>query len=215
MFVRPGGFVVVLPVKSPGTAKSRLSAVPDDQRAVLAEAFAVDAVDACLGTPGVAGVLVVTDDEAFGSRLAARGAQTCADPGHGLNGALRHAASTAHAVRPDLRPVAMCADLPALRESDLAAALAFAADVEGPCFVQDADGTGTTLYTAAYDDFAPRFGPGSARTHSEVATPIPGPLVTLRRDVDDVDGLSEAVGIGLRPASARALASLPSPWWGR
>ena len=43
---RPGSFAVLLPVKSPGTGKSRLSALSDVDRARLAAAFARDAVRA-------------------------------------------------------------------------------------------------------------------------------------------------------------------------
>ncbi|GAA1522076.1 2-phospho-L-lactate guanylyltransferase [Nocardioides humi] len=206
MFRRPGPFAVVLPVKSPGTGKSRLSMLRDAERALLAAAFATDVVDACLRTDGVAGVLVVSDDEEFAATLAVRGAGTCADPGGGLNAALRHGAAVAHDVRPDLRPVALCADLPALVPADLAAALAVVAAEAGPCFVRDTDGTGTTLYTAAYDDFDPRFGAGSADAHAGAgARPLPGALSTLRRDVDDADGLAAAIALGMGPSSTAAL----------
>ena len=75
MFTRPGSFAVLLPVKSPGTGKSRLSALRDSDRARLAAAFATDVVDACLSTDGVAGVLVVSDDAAFAATLATSPAQ--------------------------------------------------------------------------------------------------------------------------------------------
>lgn len=201
---RPGGFVILLPVKSPGTAKSRMATLTDTDRALLAGAFATDAVDACLQTPGVAGVLVVSDDADFAATLAERGATTCTDPGGGLNAALRHAATVVHDERPDLRPVALCADLPALAPIDLAAALAFAVTTTA-CFVRDADGTGTTFYSAAYDDFEPRFGPGSAQRHGAGAEEVPGAVATLRRDVDDLADLRDAVALGVGAATARAL----------
>lgn len=202
---RPGGFVIVLPVKSPGTAKSRMATLSDADRGLLAGAFASDAVDACLRTPGVAGVLVVSDDADFAATLAERGATTCADPGGGLNAALRHAAAVVHDERPDLRPVALCADLPALAPIDLAAALEFAATTTA-CFVRDADGTGTTFYSAGYDDFDPRFGPDSAQRHAVDAQEVPGEVATLRRDVDDLGDLRDAVSLGVGVATARALA---------
>ncbi|WP_418058382.1 2-phospho-L-lactate guanylyltransferase [Pimelobacter simplex] len=208
MFTRSGGFAVLLPVKSPGTGKSRLTSLDPDDRARLAAAFATDVVDACLATDGVAGVLVVSDDAAFAASLAARGAEACADPGGGLNAALRHGADVVRRARPDLQPVALCADLPALRPADLASALAFtAAQAGAPCFVRDADETGTTLYTARYDDFDPRFGVDSASAHTSAgARPAPGELRTLRRDVDDADGLADAIAIGLGAASQKVVA---------
>ncbi|GAA3674459.1 2-phospho-L-lactate guanylyltransferase [Nocardioides ginsengisoli] len=206
MFTREGGFAVLLPVKSPGTGKSRLTTLTDAERAALAAAFAVDAVDACLRTPGVAGVLVISDDAGFAATLAAHGAETSADPGGGLNAALRHGADVVRRLRPELRPVALCADLPALRPDDLAEALSYAATDATACFVRDADGTGTSLYTAPFDEFDPRFGVDSANAHAAAgARPAPGELATLRRDVDDADGLAAAIALGLGAASQRVV----------
>jgi 2-phospho-L-lactate guanylyltransferase len=209
VFTRPGAFAVLLPVKSPGSGKSRLSTLRDTERARLAAAFATDVVDACLLSDGVAGVLVVSDDAAFAATLAARGAATCADPGGGLNAALRHAAAHLHERRPDLRPVALCGDLPSLVPGDLANALVDAASDPGPCFVRDADATGTTLYSASYDDFDPRFGAGSAAAHAgSGARPLAGELSTLRRDVDDVHSLADAIELGVGDSSAEVLRAI-------
>ena len=51
---RPRPTVVVVPVKPPAVGKSRLGDLPDDQRHDLAEAFALDTVEAALRTDGVA-----------------------------------------------------------------------------------------------------------------------------------------------------------------
>ena len=98
---------------------------------------------------------------------------------------------------PDLAPVALCADLPALRPADLDDALS-RAGVGVPSFVADADGIGTTLYTAPHDAFDPRFGPGSRDAHLDGgAVEITGELATLRRDVDDLSDLQVAHRLGL------------------
>ena len=91
-----------------------------------------------------------------------------------------------------------------MRPEDLDAALAGAvADV--PSFVADAAGIGTTLYTAPYARFDPRFGPGSRLAHLGTgAREIEGPLASLRRDVDDVDDLREALALGVGPHTATA-----------
>ncbi|HWJ08326.1 MAG TPA: 2-phospho-L-lactate guanylyltransferase [Nocardioides sp.] len=210
MVARPGSFAVLLPVKSPGSGKSRLSALPDADRRRLAAAFAADAVTACTATPGVALVVVVSDDEEFATSLARDGVVACADPGGGLNAALRHGAAFAHEVAPGLRPAALLADVPALTAADLAEALDQARATSGPCFVEDAEGTGTTLYTAPYDAFDPRFGAGSADAHRAAgAVPVRGALATLRRDVDDLDGLDGAIALGVGAATAAALPSRP------
>lgn len=203
-------FVVLVPVKSPGTAKSRLAGVAD--RSALAAAFARDMVRACLATPEVAQVLVTTDDPVFADALAALGAATTPDAGDGLNGALRGAARVAARRWPGLRPVAVLADLPALRPTDLSAALtaisARAADAVS--FVADAEGTGSVLYAAPADSFDPRFGPSSAAAHrAGGAGEIDGELATLRRDVDDAATLHAAWLLGLGPASASLLPASP------
>jgi len=198
--------VVVIPVKPPGVGKTRLVGVPAEQRVALARAFAIDTVTACLGTGVVRRVLVTTDDARFASTLNALGAEACPDGGHGLNQALVQAVAEAARRWPDLRPVALCADLPALRAEDLTTALASAAG--GTAFVADAAGTGTTLYTAPYDRFDPRFGVDSAAAHAASgATPLVGELPGLRQDVDDVVSLQAAVSLGVGPATRAALAA--------
>lgn len=196
--------VVVIPVKPPGVGKTRLVGMADEQRVALASAFAIDTVSACLATDAVARVLVTTDDARFATTLTALGAESCPDGGSGLNQALVQAAAEAGRRWPALRPVALCADLPALRAEDLAAALA---SVTGPpAYVADAAGTGTTLYTASYDDFAPRFGVDSARAHAVAgAAPVPGELAGLRQDVDDLVSLQAAIALGVGPATRHAL----------
>ena len=73
-----------------------------------------------------------------------------------------------------------------------------------PAFVSDAEGTGTTLYTASYDRFEPRFGARSRQAHLDTgATEIVGELPTLRRDVDDLDDLRAAIALGVGSETRR------------
>jgi 2-phospho-L-lactate guanylyltransferase len=206
------GFVVVVPVKSPGIGKSRLVGLDGVDRRSLAAAFASDTVAACVRTDRVVGVLVVTEDPELAATLSVLGAETCGDgPEPGLNPALRYGAAVAARRWPDAVPVALLADLPALLPADLRAALdqVGGRPAGAASYVADADGTGTTLYAAPYDAFAPRFGAGSAAAHAAAgAVPVEGALPTLRRDVDDVTGLRAALALGVGTAT-RAL--LPSP----
>ena len=198
-------FVAVVPVKPPAHGKSRLVGLSDEARQSLAAAFALDTVLACARSASVAEVLVVTDDAAFSSRLAALGTQCLPDGASGdLNATLRQAVAEARRRWPQLAPVALCADLPALLAADLDAALG-SVDLDRPAFVADAAGVGTTLYTAAYDAFAPRFGGGSRAAHLGAgATPVEGDLRSLRRDVDDLTDLADArtLGVGLHTHAA-------------
>lgn len=193
-------YVAVVPVKPPTIGKSRLLGPTDQERRQLAEAFALDTVAACLDAARVAQVLVATDDAAFSTRFAALGCATIPDGDTtDLNAALRQAVAEAGRRWPTLSPVALCADLPALRPPDLDLALGLA-DGATPAFVADAAGTGTTLYLAPYDGFDPRFGVDSRRAHLAAgALEIPGELPTLRHDVDDLDDLRAALALGVGP----------------
>ncbi|QYJ04544.1 2-phospho-L-lactate guanylyltransferase [Nocardioides panacisoli] len=204
--------VAIVPVKPPGVGKSRLVSVPDDQRGRLAVAFATDTLRACLAARRVAAVLVVTDDAGLAEYAASLGATVTDEPGtgEGLNGALRHGAAVAARRWPQLRPFALCADLPALLPDELDAALGGLSDAPG--FVADAHGTGTTMYSASTSDFAPHFGAHSADAHRvSGAVPVSGSLVGLRLDVDDAEDLASAVTHGVGAATRNALRMLPGP----
>jgi 2-phospho-L-lactate/phosphoenolpyruvate guanylyltransferase len=193
-------FAVLVPVKPPAFAKSRLGELGDRARSDLATAFAADTVMAALACPSVARVLVVTDDHVLAAALAGIGAEVIPDGTSGdLNGTLRLAAAEMQRRDPDLSPAALCADLPALRPDELALALDASAP-SGMSFVADAGGAGTTAVVAArYEDFAPAFGPGSRQRHLEAgaheidSVDVP----TVRRDVDDLNNLTEATRLGL------------------
>jgi 2-phospho-L-lactate/phosphoenolpyruvate guanylyltransferase len=196
----PDRFAVLVPVKPPAFAKSRLADLGDATRRELATAFAVDTVSAVLASPVVDRVLVVTDDHELARGLAGLGVEVLPDgTTDDLNETLRLAAAEMHRRHPDLRLAALCADLPALRPDELAVALA-AAPHDRMAFVADADGVGTTAVVAsAPETFRPRFGPASRQQHLDAgAHEIDGVDVpTLRRDVDDRADLAEAVALGV------------------
>jgi 2-phospho-L-lactate/phosphoenolpyruvate guanylyltransferase len=188
-------FVVLVPVKDPDVGKSRLH-VPAHLRPGLASAFALDTVHAAQEAAVVAEVVVVTADPGFAAEVAELGFACIDDVGGGLNASLAAAAAAVRVRHPDARPVALCADLPCLRPADLVAALGELPDMAA--YVTDTDGTGTTLYTASYDGFEPRFGHGSAAAHAkDGALAILGDLPTLRRDVDDETSLAVALRLGV------------------
>lgn len=204
-------FAVLLPVKPPSRGKSRLVGLPDEGRIALASAFALDTAAACLAATQVEAVLAVTDDALFAGALVELGCAAIPDGvTEDLNGSLRLAAQEAVRRWPGLRPVALCGDLPALRPAELDRALDLAADAiaagdEHACFVADAAGSGTTLYTASAGSFSPAYGIDSARLHADSgALPLPGELVSLRHDVDTLEDLRDAASIGLGPRTTLA-----------
>lgn len=195
-------FVVLLPVKPPGRGKSRLVGLPDEHRAALARAFALDTAAAALAATRVASVLAVTDDHRFAGTLSSLGCAVIPDGVTGdLNGSLRLAASEAVRRWPGALPVALTADLPCLRTEDLDAVLS---GLDGsPSFVRDAAGTGTSLYAAAPEEFRPRFGVDSAQAHLAAgAVEVGAQYASLRRDVDTVADLGAAMVLGLGPRTA-------------
>jgi 2-phospho-L-lactate/phosphoenolpyruvate guanylyltransferase len=200
-------YAVLVPVKPPAVGKSRLAGLGDGtSRRRLAESFAQDTVLACLRADTVHQVLVVTDDAQFSYVLSALGCAAIPDGVSGdLNATLRQAAAEARRRWPDLVPVAVCADLPALRADDLDAVLRSLTGTE-PSFVPDAAGIGTTMYVAGHDEFDPHFGPESRAAHLEAgAREVGDAPASVRRDVDDPDDLDDAVLLGVGAATTVAL----------
>ncbi|KQY63789.1 2-phospho-L-lactate guanylyltransferase [Nocardioides sp. Root140] len=192
-------FVVLVPVKPPSIGKSRLSTMPDPQRISLATAFARDTISAARRASRVAEVMVVTDDHRFAALAVAEGCSVLPDGVHGdLNGTLVQAAHECARRWPAYGLAALCGDLPALRPDDLDEALA-QVPADGPAFVTDALGTGTTMYAArSLGHFDPDFGGESARRHREAdALPIDGELSSLRQDVDEAGDLGRAMVLGV------------------
>jgi 2-phospho-L-lactate guanylyltransferase len=201
---------VLVPVKRPAVAKSRLGGLGDRARVDLAHAFAVDTVAAVQGCLLVARVLVVTDDHLLAAWMAAQGADVIPDGASDLNGTLVQAAAEMHRRDPHLGLVALCADLPALRPSELASALG-ATDPARMSFVADQERAGTTAVVApTLETFRPSFGPGSRRQHLEAdafevdGVDVPG----LRRDVDDPDDLVAAIKLGVGPRTSMVTTAL-------
>jgi 2-phospho-L-lactate guanylyltransferase len=197
---------VLLPVKPPARGKSRLAGLPDDERAALAAAFARDTIVAAHGAARVAEVMVVTDDHAFAAVARRLGCAVLPDGVSGdLNASLVQAALECGRRWPSYALAALCADLPALRATDLDHALGQVPE-DGTAFVADAAGTGTTLYAASSAQcFDPRFGPGSRAAHDGAgARAVTGELTSLRQDVDDVGDLGRALVLGVGAATAHA-----------
>lgn len=204
----PPTYAVVVPVKPPARGKSRLVGIADGAREELAAAFALDTVTACLAAGRVGAVLVATDDARFSAALAATGAPCIPDgDSSDLNATLRQTAAEARRRWPAMRPVALCADLPALDPADLDAALGSPVLAGGAAgFVADAAGVGTTLYSASWEAFDPRYGEGSRLAHLDAgAVEVTGPLTTLRRDVDDLPDLQAAAALGVGGHTRRVL----------
>ena len=208
--IPPTAYGVLVPVKPPAVAKSRLGGLGDASRRDLAAAFAADAVSAVLACDRVARVLVVTDDHELARAMCDLGADVLPDGAADLNGTLLQAAAEMHRRDPGLRLAAVCADLPALRPDELAATLD-ASHATEMSFVADQERVGTTVVVAPdVRTFRPSFGPGSRRQHLEAgaheidAVDVP----TVRRDVDDPAELAEALALGVGPRTSMVATAL-------
>lgn len=207
---------MVIPVKGLLHGKSRLrdSLGPDvATHAELVLSLALDTVAAVTATEQVRRVLVVTSDPVITDAVHGAGAETLAEgPRQDLNLAVRHGFAALRGRRrdPALAVGALQADLPALRPSDLGAAITEAAGRRAYC--ADRAGTGTTLLLAAVDAaLDPAFGPGSAAAHAATgALALRGPLPSLRCDVDTAADLTVARDLGL---GRRTTSLVGEPCW--
>jgi 2-phospho-L-lactate guanylyltransferase len=197
---------LVIPVKRLTVAKSRID-LPARDRADLALAMATDTVAAAATCSLVERIIVVTDDPRAADVLAGGIVLVVRDePDAGLNPALRHGAEAAGGGR----TAAVSADLPALTAAALEAVLA-AAEPFARGVVADQAGTGTTVLTASSaGELVPRFGATSFGAHRDEGaidlTPVAA--ASVRRDVDTLEELREAVRLGVGPATSALVARL-------
>jgi 2-phospho-L-lactate guanylyltransferase len=212
---------VLVPVKRLDRAKTRLHASGRDgqplDRPAAALAFASDVVVAALAAEQVAHVLVVTDDEVAARTLTALGASVVPDsPDAGINPALRHGCDAAHLRWPSLGIAALSSDVPSADGATIDAALAAAEGVSIGSFLADGSGIGTTMLMAPRAEFfTPAFGHRSRAAHRAAGLRElqDAHLFRLRRDVDTVVDLWDALRIGVGPHTRALLArpDLPRP----
>ena len=205
---------IVIPVKRPEFAKTRLADTVGDLRPQLARAFAADTVAAALACPDVENVTVVTDDDEVTAEVRLFGADVVPDsPDAGLNAALLHGAEAIRARRPSAAVASLSADLPSLRPEELRRVLA-AATAHPTSFVADAGGTGTTLYASMPGAiFAPMFG-GRSRAAHRAAGAVEldlDSIPSMRRDIDTAVDLWDATRLGLGPRTAAVMLQRETP----
>lgn len=213
---------MIVPVKRLDSAKSRLRGaadrgVGDDAAHVrLALALAHDTVAAVRASRQVRRLLVVSSDPVVAAEFAAVGVEVASDGSlPGLNAAYSRGAALLREQDPHAPVAALQADLPALRPTELDAALTQASVVFAAgsrrAFCTDAEGTGTTLLLAAGGaPLDPRFGIDSALHHARSgAVALSGVWPGLQRDVDTSEDLRVAADLGLGPHTRAVI--VPSP----
>lgn len=231
--IRPGsGVHVLVPIKRLSCAKSRLSPTMGDEcrrRVVLA--MLDDTLRALDASEAVEAVTVITPDAAAAAQAGKRGMRVLPehavdDTADRLNEVLAAAARTVRSAGGPAHLAVVQADLPALRTDEFGAAFRAALTAagcsgadddtagarparrpDGRAFVADRPGLGTTALFACGAETAlhPRFGTGSAATHSASgATPLVGAWPGLRSDVDTLEDLAHAQRLGAGPATVAA-----------
>jgi 2-phospho-L-lactate guanylyltransferase len=202
-----GTWCALVPQKALSRAKGRI-ALPVDQRRVLATAMLRDTVAALEATPAVVRVYLLWDDAA--DRPVLPGSDTLrhvAAAGRTLNGAVQLGAEAARRAVPGCDLVVVPSDLPALAPAELTAFLARAGRY-GSAFLADADGAGTSLLTVTGNvPLLPSYGPSSRERHvaSGACELTSEDLPSLRRDVDDLATLDEAMRLGCGPHTSSSV----------
>lgn len=209
---------VVIAVKDLAAAKTRLAeAFADTDRARLVAAMFRDTVVAARAVDAVSAITVVTPDPSIAAAAVDLGARVVEEPCDRtpqdsvarLNSAFEAAASIVRA-EGSADIIALQADLPALRSAELAQAY-LAARGHTRSVVSDHHGTGTAalIVDGSSGEFAPLFGPSSARRHRESgAYDLDGHWPGLRLDVDTIGDVREAHALGVGQATAAVLRSL-------
>jgi 2-phospho-L-lactate guanylyltransferase len=207
-------WALLLPIKPPGTAKSRLALDSVQDRADLVLAMATDVVTVALACPRVALVLVVGDSPDGLEPLQRMGAAVVVDPAvRGLNASLRYAAGLAAARDSTYGIASLVADVAAVTVDQLTRALDAAA-VAGNAFVPDAAGRGTTLVAARqWGSFLPEYGLHSRRRHREAGLVELNldDATGLRLDVDTLADLAALKALGPGPMTRALLARIAVP----
>lgn len=204
-----GDIALVIAVKRLAAAKTRLApefSTANREHIVLA--MLVDTIDAASAVAALQSVIVVTPDTTAATAARELGALVLTDPtpeGHRdpLNNALLAAEAMARGQTSNV--VVLQGDLPALRTQELAEAIAAARD-RPRSFVADRHGTGTSALFSFGVALDPNFGIDSAERHRRSgAIELTGAWPGLRCDIDTPDDLIAAHGLGLGPATTRAM----------
>lgn len=210
-----GTTLAIVPLRGPGTGKTRLAREGEDgpglepsERAVLTSAMLSDVLSAVRDSP-IETAVVAAADAAASALATALGVGVVRDPpGSDLNQALR----TAVGRIPADAVVIVTADLPCLTGEDLAELVSRDAQVViGPT----ADGGTSALLRRPPTVVPTAYGPGSATRHLDIARAagVTSAVVDrpgFRTDVDTWEDLRGLLSVDVGPATAAMLDRLAS-----
>lgn len=203
---------IIVPVKPWRLSKSRLETTAG-AREGLARAFALDVLAAVARSARVEQVVVVTAEPELNVVARRLGAIVVRDrpmlSPDGLIDAVAQGIRWSAAERPDAPVLVVPADLPAMTDRVLDAAIDLMSRAD-TAFVPDASGHGTTLYWASVPGHLEvGYGAGSAFRHLKLgARAVPEVDARARRDVDTTADLVVARELGVGFHTAAMLDSL-------
>jgi 2-phospho-L-lactate/phosphoenolpyruvate guanylyltransferase len=186
--------LAILPVKSFGAAKQRLSpALGASARQALAQAMFSDVLASLRQVDGLDAIAVVTADPAGSAAARAEGVPVLPDPAQAGQSAAASIGIHYALAEGFERVLLVPGDTPLLNPGEVAALLAAPHPLS---IVPDRHGTGTNgLLLTPPDAIAPSFGPGSLKRHVAAAeatglSSAVAELPTLMLDVDTGDDLA-------------------------
>lgn len=202
----------VIPVKSFASAKQRLSPLLNaHERASLACAMFEDVLDVIVGSPCLAGTLVVTDDVQAAAIANARGARVLTGPAEaGLRPAIRHAAR-ALCDAGHLGMLMIPADLPMVKPTDLELiTLAHGTAPAVTLVAASSDGGTNALVCSPPDAIDACFGHESFRLHRQAAQEagLVAKVLMLPRLERDIDRPEDLFAFLQQPSGPRTHAYL-------
>lgn len=192
----------IVPIRGWESGKSRLG------RPGIARAMALDTVRALLDCPDIDDIVIVTSDRDVQSDFSIPECTLVDDHARGdLNRAIAEAADH----RRHKRCIVLLGDLPSITPSDIAHVLARCGTT--PHFVSDARGTGSTMWLTDDGPVHTYFGERSCARHRASGAVELGPRsgddpfmwARVRRDVDDIVDLDDAVRLGVGQHTAAVL----------
>jgi len=203
----------IIPVKRMSEAKSSLSAVfAPEQRRRLVLSMLADVLGAVYQAPSIASAIVVSPDERVLSFARLHGAEGVAEPGLGLNEALKLA--ICHTISKGMDSVlTLPADLPLLKSVDVENFIAAASSLKDVVIAPSkAKGT-NALFLRPPDLINLRFGGESFPLHVKEASqagvrPRIYRSTTLALDIDEPEDLLSVETLGLGTRTCEFLHSL-------
>jgi 2-phospho-L-lactate guanylyltransferase len=197
--------IAIVPLKRLSEAKSRLAiALLPEERSWLVRRMFDNVLCSLSGHVERGDVLVVTADHSVQAACAREGYGVLPESENSLNRAIQGALRHAQAQRAS-QALVLAADLPFVRETDIAALIAASRAQQSPGIVlaRAHDGRGSNgLLIDLPSHFVPSFGPDSALRHCEQARRLGVPIATL-----DVPGLATDIDL---PEDLPRLAAHPS-----